>query len=231
VLHFTELDARRKAACALFDQSASNSEISRVLGVSRVSVLQWRNTYRQGGLEALRAKRRGRPPRSERMLSDDNPETNGLGEAYDVDLDSRLATSAHPVEEIEPEETDSPRTLLANKMRAAIAFILGTRFDPYAIAVRFHAVALLTSHTVFNNDTIEAVAQTIKGRQGKPITKQALAKAISAARKLLFNDIPLINPHLRSAKSKEKMRAAMLKSHARRLAHINQQQPKKDHNL
>jgi transposase len=58
------LEARRRTAAALFAEQVPQAEVARRLKVSRESVSQWHQQWRQGGVEALqRADRADRPPR------------------------------------------------------------------------------------------------------------------------------------------------------------------------
>ena len=57
------LEARRHRVVALLEQDLSLHEIARRLGCHASSVLRWRNTWRAGGLDGLKAKpATGRPP-------------------------------------------------------------------------------------------------------------------------------------------------------------------------
>ena len=51
-----ELEARRLEAMRLLDEGISQAQVARRLGVTRNSVWRWKEAYRNGGKEALRAK-------------------------------------------------------------------------------------------------------------------------------------------------------------------------------
>ena len=51
-----QLEQRRLRAIALLDEGYGGSEVARIFGVSPGAVSQWNKRYRQGGIEALRAK-------------------------------------------------------------------------------------------------------------------------------------------------------------------------------
>jgi transposase len=55
------LQRRRLGAIRLLDKGVSQAEVARKLGVSRQSVSQWAKLRAEGGEEALKAKRVGRP--------------------------------------------------------------------------------------------------------------------------------------------------------------------------
>lgn len=58
------LENRRRSVVAFLKQKLSLHEIARRIGCHASSVLRWRNAWRSGGAEALRAKPApGRPPR------------------------------------------------------------------------------------------------------------------------------------------------------------------------
>ena len=54
-------DLRRKAVYAVVGEGMSKSKAARVHKVSRFSVIQWVQEYQAGGVNALKAKQRGRP--------------------------------------------------------------------------------------------------------------------------------------------------------------------------
>lgn len=187
----------------------SQSEVAKQLGVARETVCRWKRIADEGGLEAVRAKRRGRPARP--LLSDSNPLTDGLGNDYDVDTDPRFATNRHPMELIEPEAA-SQHQRAADKMRAGMAWLIGKRWNPSAIAGRTYAAALVISGGLFDDTRIEQIARKMK------VTKQALSKNMSEFRDLVLDDVPLPLANLRSEASRAKMRAAMKESHKKRKA-------------
>ncbi len=51
-----ELEARRLEAMRLVDEGISQAQVARRLGVTRNTVWRWKERYRNGGKEALRAK-------------------------------------------------------------------------------------------------------------------------------------------------------------------------------
>jgi len=58
------LESRRRSVIAFLQQELSLHEIARRLGCHASSVLRWRNAWRAGGLDGLKAKpAAGRPPR------------------------------------------------------------------------------------------------------------------------------------------------------------------------
>lgn len=60
----SELEARRLEAVELLKAGKKSSEVARLLGASASSVKRWKDALRQGGLDALKAKRHpGRTPR------------------------------------------------------------------------------------------------------------------------------------------------------------------------
>lgn len=50
-----ELERRRRRAVALLDQGIKPAKVARVVGVSRASVTRWRDSYQEGGEDALAA--------------------------------------------------------------------------------------------------------------------------------------------------------------------------------
>jgi transposase len=60
----------RRAAVALVEDGESQAKAARLLGVSRQSVNGWVATYESEGAVALQARRRGRRPREQMVLSD-----------------------------------------------------------------------------------------------------------------------------------------------------------------
>jgi transposase len=56
--------AQRARIVLMAGHGYSNTEIARTVGVSRPTVLQWRNRYAQGGLEALEDRARSGRPRT-----------------------------------------------------------------------------------------------------------------------------------------------------------------------
>lgn len=60
----TALDALRPRVIRAIDDGLSQSEASRVFGVSRQSIITWRKRFRARGIAGLRALPRGRPSRS-----------------------------------------------------------------------------------------------------------------------------------------------------------------------
>lgn len=209
MLSIYELESRRTRAIALHAQGQSRKAIAAELSVHYVTVKRWLRIHREGGLEAIRAKRRGRPARP--LLSDANPLTDGLGHDYDVDTDPRFATHRHPMDDIEPEAV-SPHRAAADKMRAGMAWLVGKRWNPEAIARRSYAAALVISGGLFDDTRIEQLARKMN------VTKQALSKNMSEFRNLVLDDVPLALPNLRSAQARARMQAAMRESHQKRKA-------------
>lgn len=207
-----ELERRRLQALQLLAEVPAQSQaaVALKLGVARETVCRWKRIAEAGGLEAIRAKRRGRPARP--LLSDDNPLTDGLGHDYDVDTDPRFATHRHPMEDIEP-EPPSRHQRVADKMRTGLAWLIGKRVNLEAIARRAHAGALVISGGLFDDTRIEQLARKLN------VTKQALSKNMSEFRDLLdLDDVPLLLPNLRSRESREAMKQAAIKSHRERKA-------------
>jgi putative transposase len=58
-----KLEARRFAAIARFKRGESNSEIARNLGVRVQTVQRWMRFYRLNGMDGLRYKKTGAPPK------------------------------------------------------------------------------------------------------------------------------------------------------------------------
>src|SRR5687768_5632930 len=58
-----ETDTRRARAANLFKRGFTQAEVARRLRVTRQSAMRWHRAYQQGGAEALRPKKRGRPGR------------------------------------------------------------------------------------------------------------------------------------------------------------------------
>lgn len=195
-------------AFCLSVQKIKPKEVALFVGVAHQTVLRWCRVAAQGGLDAIRAKRRGRQP-SQRLLSDDNPDQDGLGGVYDFDSDPRYAHDRHPVEDIEPEAI-SPHRAAADKMRSGMAWLVGNRWNPSAIARRSYAAALVLSGGLFDDTRIERLARKMN------VTKQALSKNMSEFRDLILDDIQLPIPNLRSQKAREAMSKAAIKSHMKR---------------
>ena len=61
---FEQLEQRRLQSARLFDRGLSQSEVARKLGVHRQSANRWFQTWKDGGVKALKkAGRAGRKPR------------------------------------------------------------------------------------------------------------------------------------------------------------------------
>ena len=226
MLSIYELERRRIVAIEMHAAKVPRAKIASDLGLHYETVSRWIRIHREGGLEAIRAKRRGRPKR-ERIYSDDNPETNGAGEAYDVDTDPRFASHRHPVEDMEPEEERRSK-VVADIGRTLIAWLLGSKQNAHAQQLRLNALALITSRGVLDEDRIEFLARRLKKKNGKRITKQALNKHMSEVRRLLFDDLGLELPHLRDSNSREAMRKAAFFTHRlrREKQHYEQNLPR-----
>jgi len=246
-----ELERRRLRAIELLSQTPcpTQSSVAKQLGVARQTVCLWKRVAEAGGLEGIRAKRKGRPARP--LLSDANPISDGLGNEYDVDTDLRFATNRHPMEDIEPEAA-SRHQRGADKMRAGMAWLVGKRWNPEAIARRAYAGALVLSGTLFDDTRIEELSLKMGGarisaaqvkailsiqghglpddalralckdlnKSSMPVSKQALSKNMSEFRDLILDDVPIPLANLRSQQSRDKMRAAMVKSHRERKAKL-----------
>jgi transposase len=72
----SELEARRLEAIALLTAGKKSSEVARLVGASASSVKRWRDALRQGGPDALKAKRH--PGRTPRMTKAQKAELNLL---------------------------------------------------------------------------------------------------------------------------------------------------------
>ena len=211
-----DLEARRLLAVELHSSGQSRQAIATALGVRYDTVTLWLRVHSAGGLEAVRARRRGRPAPPERILSDDNPETDGRGGDYDVDSDPRFATDRHPMHDIEPEAV-SPYRAAADAIRSVCAWLIGNRYNAHAVAIRAHALALLaTSGGLFEDSRIDALAARLRKRNGERVTKQALSKAMGELRRLCLDDLNLPLPNLRSQEARENMKQAAIKRHSER---------------
>lgn len=211
-----DLENRRRLAVELHSSGQTRQASALILGVHYDTIRRWLRVHSAGGLEAIRARRRGRPAAPERILSDDNPDTDGIGGDYDVDSDVRFATHRHPMEDMEPEPV-SPHRAAADAIRSVCAWLIGNRYNAHAVAIRAHALALLaTSGGLFEDSRIDALAARLRKRNGERITKQALNKAMGELRRLCLDDLKLPLPNLRSPEARAKMKVAAVKSHQKR---------------
>lgn len=220
-LDIFELERKREESIALIE-SKTTREAAAILGVHQTTVARWWRIALRDGVESLRAKRRGRKPSSERILSDDNPETDGLGDDYNIDTDPRMARAAHQIDDIEPQAA-SPLQGAADTIRTVCAWLVGPKCNAVATNIRAHALALLvTGGGVFDDSRIEKLAARLKKKDGKAVTKQALNKAMGELRRLCLDDLKLPLPNLRSQESRARMAAAAKRIHQKR---INLQKP------
>ena len=210
-----ELERKREESIPLLGQKTTR-EAAELLGVHHSTVARWWRIAIRDGVESLRAKRRGRKPDTDRMLSDDNPATDGLGEDYNVDSDHRLARPAHQIDDIDP-EAPSQLQGAADIVRTVCAWLVGSKCNATASNIRAHALALLvTGGGIFDDSRIEKLASRLRKKNGEAVTKQALNKAMGELRRLCLDDLKLPLPNLRSQQARERMAEAARRAHLKK---------------
>ncbi|NBV22243.1 MAG: helix-turn-helix domain-containing protein [Verrucomicrobia bacterium] len=215
-LDIFELERKREESMKWAGEKTTR-EAAMMLGVHHSSVARWWRIALRDGVAALKSKRRGRKPAGERILSDDNPATDGLGADYSIDLDPLLARAAHQIDDIEPEAA-SPLQGAGDVIRTVCAWLVGPKCNATATNIRAHALALLvTGGGVFDDSRIEKLAARLKKKDGKAVTKQALNKAMGELRRLCLDDLRLPLPNLRSQESRARMAEAARRSHQKNL--------------